>query len=897
MKNWWDKIRAAAEKWQPRLRGLEMILIAAAIIVGILCGSVSIAPDIENVALSSNILAAAQPVETDKRVVVVMCTDRTVDMLSPENGWPIDRSYYTQLLETALSDSDAVAFDILFTDAGVSSTDAQLAAAAAEHGRVIFARSESALPIEPLFQSGARIGYAAEFKENSGDAVSRRYKLFVGDDRRSGPTLICSVLLSQGYTIEYDGDNAYLITAPDGTHIELNVDDEGYFYRIPAQYGTDVQVVDLGDVYTGNYEPGLFDDAVVFVGGTVAGFEDIVHAPDFPVDGNYSDGSNAMRVIGTKYLADSYLTVLRGFSPVPCSGFAEGMICGLVFLLTALLSLRLQARYNWLPPAVISVGWLFLARWMFACGAVRLPAASPIICCLAAFGLTVIIRLVRTSRERMVSSLPIETLYSIAYEIDDIDISGGFEQFLTAFEQSVFAQLGVSIINAQSAFPDNLEGVEWDESRSGTLVLRTRSAAERFGTRAIIIIPLPSFGDEEPEFTVLGTDRRTPTHWVQSVTALVLSLYVYHKANSQSAEKQRMVMSMVEMIIQMIDAKDPVTAGHSRRVSGYSRRIAEWLGFDRRRAGDVEFAALLHDIGKIGVADTVLNKPGLFTEADYAQMRSHPTLGAHIVRTIGMSEDIVDGVLHHHGRLDGRGYPDDQSGGEFARIIKVADVYDALTSQRQYKSAWDTHRALDVIYNGIGTEFDERIARTFIENTAPDDYEPNRRKEQGTASADHSHKLTDFSNKLWNTVREPLLQKLPTMSCLDSAFSFECPRSFAGIEWGERFGSPAVLRSTPAILCWDEDTGSVISSLAARDGDVIHSAVFFFRKSCLGAGLVVVENADADGAQTALTALCGEPDAHGGCLIWRAARHYVVRLSPEELNAFVFVTDHLLNEI
>lgn len=874
-------------------RLFDAIVVLAAVVVGILCGCVEIAPGVEQTAISHSILAAASPAESGQRVVVVMCTDNTIERLAPDTGWPIDRSYYTQMLSGALSEADTVIFDILFADSAGEDTDRAFAEAVSAHGGVVLARSETTLPIDPLFYSGARMGYAVEFDENGSDAVSRSYKLYFNDDLRTGPTLICSALLSQGYAVEYDGRGAYAITSPDGEAVRLRVDDDGYFYRLPSQHGTDIQVIDLYDVVSGSCDPSLFRDAVVFVGGTVAGFEDIVYAPDFEAGGNYSGGSAAMRVVGTKYLADCYLTVLRGFSPATASPAIEGIICALLFLLTALLALRISVKNNWLIPALVGFGWFGLARSLFVAGLVSLPVAEPIIFCAAAYLAAIIMRLVHTSRERTISSLPIETLYRIAYELDDMDSGVEFDDYIRSFEKDVFRQLGVNIISAQSDRPEIIS----EGSTGGTVVTRSRAVYEQYGRRALIVIPLPSFGDEETRFTLLGTDRRTPSSWVQSVTALVLAMYVYHKANRQSAEKQQMAMTMIEMIIQMIDAKDPVTAGHSRRVSSYSRQIAEWLGYSRSKAADVEFAALLHDIGKIGVADSVLNKPGLFTDDDFAQMRSHPALGADIVRTIGLSEDIIDGVLHHHERLDGRGYPDGSAGGEYARIIKVADVYDALTSQRQYKSAWNTSRALDVIYNGIGTEFDERIAAAFIRNTAPEGYQPNRRQEQRGGSGSTPARLIDFAVQLWQRSKEPLLCKHPTMSAAEEGFSFDCTRRFAGLEWGERFSSPAVLRRAPDILCYDEENGSVISALAGKPEDIIHSAVCYFHKGCLSAGIAAVPGGLALKAETLLTRLYQKPANENGHLVWKARNHAIIKVHSDGISAFVFVTNYLSNEI
>lgn len=117
-------------------------------------------------------------------------------------------------------------------------------------------------------------------------------------------------------------------------------------------------------------------------------------------------------------------------------------------------------------------------------------------------------------------------------------------------------------------------------------------------------------------------------------------------------------------MISVIDAKDPVTAGHSQRVAELSRDLGTWLGLDKRQMFDLEFASLMHDIGKIGVSDYVLNKPSVFTRSDFEQMKNHTVRGAEMLQEVGMSDNIVAGVRHHHERIDGYGYPDGVKGDE-----------------------------------------------------------------------------------------------------------------------------------------------------------------------------------------------------------------------------------------
>lgn len=897
--------REGQRRWLSRLRACGIYVLIAAVLVGILA-NLRVSEPIERTALSYNILASAKPPEQEHKVIIVMCTDRTVQKLAPVSGWPIDRNYYAALLQTSLAKANTVIFDILFTDETHSKSDAVFAEAVAEHGGVVLACSRSATPINALLDTNARMGYALEFTENNSDAISRRYKLFVNEDRCTGPSLVCAALLQQGYTVEFDGIDTYSITSPEGRQTSLSVDDEGYFYRIPALHGSDIEVLDLYDVYAGSYSPEYFEDAVVFVGGTMAGYEDIVYAPDFHVSEEGINASASMRVIGTKFLADSYLTALRGFSPQRISRLAESIISVIVFLAAAFLAIRIPARFSWIAISGLSFIWMMISRLMFVGGICYAPMFMPVLSALGAYLLVVVISLFMTSREWLVSSVPTELLYRLTYELEKAGVADTFDDYLHSISSDTFDALGAKVIKAQTGLSDDIFTVIDPPTRSSEghismKSVRSRQINRRCGSRLLMIIPLPIIGDEEPTFTLLGTNRNVSPNWQQSVTALVLAMYIYYKAEKQSAEKQQMAMSMISMIIQMIDAKDPVTAGHSRRVSQVSRQLAEWLGYDRRRTADVEFAALLHDIGKIGVEDTVLNKPGVFTNADFAQMKSHPALSAEIVRTVGLSEEIVDGVLHHHERLDGKGYPDGATGDnltDFAKIIKVADVYDALTSRRQYKAAWSRKRALDTITHGIGTEFDEHIAKTFISNIDPDyNYDPAHAQTENVFSEAIITKAISFARLIWDSAEVPVTTKRNTMSRLKEPFCFDCTRRFAGIEWGERFGTSQILKNLPSILHYDDETESTLIALRGPRDGLVNNTIFYFRRGCLCAGVATLRPETAQEAVDALCEIYGPPAAAGESLVWLNRNHIAIRMNADGNDMIAYMTAYLCNEI
>lgn len=172
-----------------------------------------------------------------------------------------------------------------------------------------------------------------------------------------------------------------------------------------------------------------------------------------------------------------------------------------------------------------------------------------------------------------------------------------------------------------------------------------------------------------------------------------------------------------------IDAKDKYTHGHSERVAFISHWIAERLSrqepLEEEKIHEIYLAGLLHDIGKIGIDEAVLRKNGRLTEQEFSRIRLHPSIGAGILREIKQMRDIVPGVLCHHERMDGKGYPNGLTGDQIpltGKIVGLADSFDAMTSKRTYRDAMTIEQALAEIERGLGTQFDEKIGRIFLES-------------------------------------------------------------------------------------------------------------------------------------------------------------------------------------
>ena len=196
--------------------------------------------------------------------------------------------------------------------------------------------------------------------------------------------------------------------------------------------------------------------------------------------------------------------------------------------------------------------------------------------------------------------------------------------------------------------------------------------------------------------------------------ARIHEIEVLREAEQREADQ---FVATTEALANAIDAKDRYTHGHSTRVAILSRTIAKEAGYSDEGCEQVYFAALLHDVGKIGVPDSVINKTGRLTDEEFEQIKQHPVLGYQILSSIKQSPYLSVGARYHHERYDGTGYPDGLSGKdipEIARIIAVADAYDAMTSTRSYRDALPQQVVRDEIVAGLGTQFDYVFAAIML---------------------------------------------------------------------------------------------------------------------------------------------------------------------------------------
>jgi putative nucleotidyltransferase with HDIG domain len=246
----------------------------------------------------------------------------------------------------------------------------------------------------------------------------------------------------------------------------------------------------------------------------------------------------------------------------------------------------------------------------------------------------------------------------------------------------IFLSLGVAIASAK-----------YITSPIDQLTQTARSIAKRDFSQRADVRSRTEIGELAGTFNLMAEDIQ---HYIGELT-------------TASEQNRQLFMGSIEMIAAAVDAKDPYTKGHSARVAQYAVTLAKELGLEEAEVNKIRIAATLHDVGKIGVEDRVLKKPGVLTNEEFEIMKRHTIMGFEIVRQVKQLREMLPGIRWHHEALNGKGYPDGISGDEIplmVRIMSVADTFDAITTDRPYQAGKDFPQALQILRKLAGTKYD-----------------------------------------------------------------------------------------------------------------------------------------------------------------------------------------------
>ena len=273
-----------------------------------------------------------------------------------------------------------------------------------------------------------------------------------------------------------------------------------------------------------------------------------------------------------------------------------------------------------------------------------------------------------------------------------------------------------------------------------SLILEGRIKVIMIMCEAVVLIVCWVIGYYKPEF--VSEYSRWGNYFDTIVGLFIVSGIIYTmiafqnnllRKEEEQKNVQRLFAQTATALVNAIDAKDKYTHGHSARVADYSKKIAEQAGKSPAECEEIYYVALLHDVGKIGVPEAIINKEGRLTDEEFGKIKQHPSIGAQILQSITEYPYISIGAHFHHERFDGKGYPLGMKGTdipEIARIISVADAYDAMTSKRSYRDAIPQDKVREELIEGAGAQFDPEFANIMLHLIDLDtEYEMKEREE------------------------------------------------------------------------------------------------------------------------------------------------------------------------
>jgi HD-GYP domain-containing protein (c-di-GMP phosphodiesterase class II)/CHASE2 domain-containing sensor protein len=661
-------------------------------------------------------LAAARPPEPPADLPDVMLVAIDPQSVRALPDWPWPRSVYADAVRKLdAAGAKAIAIDIDFSVAREPAHDAKLTEAIAETGHVVLAAFRqvetlpgggelevASLPTPTFAREAAGIG--SVLMPVDPDGLVRFAPRSSRIAERDVPSLAAAALaVVRGET------------APAGAP-PLRLD---WRRASPA-----VPTIPLIDVIESRFDPALVAGRVVMIGATAAEFQDLWSTPLGPARP------------GVWIQAIAYRTLAAEQAGLPVLAAAgRGLSIWLVALLgvtAASLSQLSHARRS-AALAAVAVAWLLVASALVVSRGLLIDCVVPL-CQLAAHYLLGLERVRQRFQRRLVErERSLVTLFSVG-EAAAAPASGDMLGVALSLLGDVVDASGVALLRASPSGELDGRRVDWGRTGGATVgdeeaaavCLRARDvrvyaegAPGRSGAGLAVYAPL--FAGEVPVgVLVVEREQSQPLDATQLRTIATVGTQV-----ALSVENLRLVEglratfdSSVEAIASAVEARDGYTQLHCRRLALFSSVMARRLGLGEGEIEAIRLGALLHDVGKIGIRDEILLKPGRFTRPEVAEMQSHTDIGHRIVSGIhGLSKDTLACVRHHHECWDGSGYPSALAGDAIplaARIVTVVDVWDALSTARPYKPAYAQDEVRRMLRKGRGERFEPELIDLFL---------------------------------------------------------------------------------------------------------------------------------------------------------------------------------------
>ncbi|MDR1608009.1 MAG: CHASE2 domain-containing protein [Deltaproteobacteria bacterium] len=681
------------------------------------------------------------PPAPPEKFAIVLVGERTLQEIG---AWPLPRRLHANILGK-LNLSSLIILDMIFPEYTTPEDDALLAAVAKESGKVLIAiqlmpDENGAMtvlvpPYQELAESVLSIGIVNVQPES--DGIYRDYHLIWPSSDTPLPSMPLAVYMyskkkvpeitstKDGYLVDLDAGQAFL--------------NKDFTFKIHHP-DPPIPIYEYIDILTGKVSPEVFREAITFVGVNASGASD------------YFSIGRSQLIPGSAFIANASRTLFTGWittkAPLWLAMLAGGLLAALGWLSSFF--------RRWGVPIMILtlIIWLGITFTIFVNFKIWLSPLPPVVPSMIFMGLSAIIRLKFLSVDWQIQRISIDSLLFLGRQ--DFDPSKTtFADFLWNNWSDIEKWSKIILVSPLASLEDiNKAGfAEQKEllpsktkSNIGASVITSRTGIRH------LLLELPELEAGEKHFTLLAWHGRLSSEVVKSVAALILSAAMHFKALEENQARKELFYGLIDVIIGAVDAKDPTTAGHSKRVAELSRELAMAVGLSEKELDDIHLGGLLHDVGKIGIPDNILNKPGRLNNAEMKIMQSHPYIGEELMSRIKLPENIMKAIVEHHERLDGLGYPKGLKETQLSlagRILKIADVYDALASKRQYKEKMEQDEIREILISGIGTDFDKDLTLMFLKLRGLDLLEVNAMPDQFLVQTP-----TNSSNSHVNLIKE-----------------------------------------------------------------------------------------------------------------------------------------------
>lgn len=656
-------------------------------------------------AMMDRYMDSLPPRDSETPLVAILAQEQSFQELG---SWPWPRSIHGDLIGK-LSQARTVVVDLLFPEQTSISEDKALSDAVREHGNCVVAihfsdtgEGVKAIPLcDQLNQSAKSIGVANLAPDI--DGLYRFFNPLWNVEAHSLPSIaLAGVLSHTKEKVSLEKGPLYSSLVLSSRRFPLNP--EGGIVMSTFNM-KDIPIYEYVDVLRGRVQEDKFKNSLVMVGINAVG---LGIQDTLPM---YREGQ-VRSIPGVMYVALSIQTLLEDGGVAVLPPWTGGILASLASFFAGILGL-MPFSWGWVVALALGLVLLVLPYILVFCLSLWLPSTGALMVLCVSYLVVAAIRAVGMSRSVRMGSIYTEVLSLITSDSWN-------EQGMVVSPEAVLDRVWPEIekLTSIQLLEKNLSEEEAkDFSTRGSVVnLDDSSSLIKIpgGKPPYRLLVKPAQGWEG--LVVLGWCKNVSKEDLRSAMSMILSVSWFSVALKREKERTQAIEGAIKAVVAAVDAKDPETRGHSERVASLARELALAMDCPPDFIEELALGATLHDVGKIGIPDAILQKPAKLTEEEFERIKAHPSLGEDILRTVNLSDVARQALLEHHEKLDGSGYPAGLSEDEISlagRIMAVADAFDALSSRRTYKEGWPLESILDLFDEGSGILYDPTVVEAL----------------------------------------------------------------------------------------------------------------------------------------------------------------------------------------